>query len=90
MLRAIHRSGLNGWRIDDVLDVVDARTYDRLLLRGGVSFLAKSNPITLHAFLGRQHYIVNARALESVERIVTTMTNDDSNDGVNAGTLRLL
>jgi hypothetical protein len=95
MLRAVHRSGLNGWRIEDILDVVDRRTFHRLLQRGAVSFLAESTAITPRAFLERQHYIVDARALEYVERIVTTMTAqsvstyDGRNDGVNDGTSRL-
>jgi hypothetical protein len=69
VLRAIVQSTDRDWDPFNLLDVVDQRSLVRLLNRGGVEQLWRSERLpTIDEFLQRQRFLENADIVEAVSR----------------------
>jgi hypothetical protein len=69
LLRAVLRSTDGTWDLFNTLDVVDPRSLNRLLERGGVRALAHCRtPPTVDAFLTAQHFLISPPILQAIAR----------------------
>ena len=69
VLRAIVLSGNRGWDLFSALDVVDERSLVRLLNRGGMRELSRSEkPPPVSDFLTAQRFVENPQVVQAVLR----------------------
>lgn len=67
LLRAVHRAADTGWDPFNLLDVVDDRTMDRLLTRGGLTAWTCAAAPSLDAFIRNQRLVSRPDLLTAVE-----------------------
>ena len=70
LLRAVllAQPGSN-WELQDLLDVVDGRTIDSLLVRGGLSAASPTvSPPTVETFLSRQLFVQGSSNIDAIRR----------------------
>jgi hypothetical protein len=80
LLRVVMRSGGRPWRPYEMLDIVDSRTMQRLLARGGLPSTATnaaSSP-SVEAFLAHQTFVREAHLLDWVHQYVNESWRDPS------------
>lgn len=71
LLRAVVRYHTHADPPEDSLDVVDARTLNRLLDLSGTGWASRADAPSLEEFLNRQALIDNRKAIEQIRRAIT-------------------
>jgi hypothetical protein len=80
LFRAVaHANNEGAWNVLESMDIVDPRTVERLLARGGLTGLCEGPVILPELFIARQNYIRSSRHLGAVKSALETRLRRERN-----------